>query len=206
MLRKQSQLAQKPLPETNLFAQGFKLIAGVDEVGRGCLAGPVVAACCILPQQYSLPGLNDSKKLSPKKRETLFKLIQEQALAYSIAFIDSGKIDQINILQASLLAMRQSIESINLQPDYVLIDGRDALQISIPQKPIINGDSLSPVISAASILAKVTRDNFMAEQEAVFPGFTFAQHKGYGTRQHLAELKQYGPSVIHRRSFKGVED
>ncbi len=182
--------------------EGFSLICGVDEAGRGPLAGPVCAAAVILPPDLELEGLNDSKKLSEKRREALYPLICEQALAYGIAFASEQEIDELNILQATFLAMHRAVGQLGLKPDLALVDGnREPDFGDIPVRTIIKGDSRSANIAAASILAKVTRDRFMLEQDAVYPQYGFAVHKGYGTQKHYAALREFGPCPIHRRSF-----
>ena len=182
--------------------EGFSLICGVDEAGRGPLAGPVCAAAVILPPDLELEGLNDSKKLSEKRREALYPLICEQALAYGIAFASEQEIDELNILQATFLAMRRAVEQLGQKPDLALVDGnREPDFGGIPVRTIIKGDSRSANIAAASILAKVTRDRFMLGQDAVYPQYGFAVHKGYGTQKHYAALREFGPCPIHRRSF-----
>ena len=182
--------------------EGFSLLCGVDEAGRGPLAGPVCAAAVILPPDLELEGLNDSKKLSEKRREALYPLICEQALAYGIAFASEQEIDELNILQATFLAMRRAVGQLGLKPDLALVDGnREPDFGDIPVRTIIKGDSRSANIAAASILAKVTRDRFMLEQDAVYPQYGFAVHKGYGTQKHYAALREFGPCPIHRRSF-----
>lgn len=182
--------------------EGFSLICGVDEAGRGPLAGPVCAAAVILPPNLELEGLNDSKKLSEKRREALYPLICEQALAYGIAFASEQEIDELNILQATFLAMRRAVGQLGRKPDLALVDGnREPDFGDIPVRTIIKGDSRSANIAAASILAKVTRDRFMLEQDAVYPQYGFAVHKGYGTQKHYAALREFGPCPIHRRSF-----
>ena len=182
--------------------EGFSLICGVDEAGRGPLAGSVCAAAVILPPDLELEGLNDSKKLSEKRREALYPLICEQALAYGIAFASEQEIDELNILQATFLAMRRAVGQLGLKPDLALVDGnREPDFGDIPVRTIIKGDSRSANIAAASILAKVTRDRFMLEQDAVYPQYGFAVHKGYGTQKHYAALREFGPCPIHRRSF-----
>ena len=182
--------------------EGFSLICGVDEAGRGPLAGPVCAAAVILPPDLELEGLNDSKKLSEKRREALYPLICEQSLAYGIAFASEQEIDELNILQATFLAMRRAVEQLGQKPDLALVDGnREPDFGGIPVRTIIKGDSRSANIAAASILAKVTRDRFMLEQDAVYPQYGFAVHKGYGTQKHYAALREFGPCPIHRRSF-----
>ena len=182
--------------------EGFSLICGVDEAGRGPLAGPVCAAAVILPPDLELEGLNDSKKLSEKRREALYPLICEQALAYGIAFASEQEIDELNILQATFLAMRRAVGQLGQKPDLALVDGnREPDFGDIPVRTIIKGDSRSANIAAASILAKVMRDRFMLEQDAVYPKYGFAVHKGYGTQKHYAALREFGPCPIHRRSF-----
>ena len=182
--------------------EGFSLICGVDEAGRGPLAGPVCAAAVILPPDLELEGLNDSKKLSEKRREALYPLICDQALAYGIAFASEQEIDELNILQATFLAMRRAVGQLGQKPDLALVDGnREPDFGDIPVRTIIKGDSRSANIAAASILAKVTRDRFMLEQDAVYPQYGFAVHKGYGTQKHYAALREFGPCPIHRRSF-----
>ena len=182
--------------------EGFSLICGVDEAGRGPLAGPVCAAAVILPPDLELEGLNDSKKLSEKRREALYPLICEQALAYGIAFASEQEIDELNILQATFLAMRRAVGQLGQKPDLALVDGnREPDFGDIPVRTIIKGDSRSANIAAASILAKVTRDCFMLEQDAVYPQYGVAVHKGYGTQKHYAALREFGPCPIHRRSF-----
>lgn len=178
------------------------LIAGVDEVGRGPLAGAVVAAAVILPTQHGIIGLADSKKLSEKRREALFDVIQENCLAWAIGEASVEEIDQINILQASLLAMQRAIDSLNISPTQVLVDGKHKPKVPYPTIAIIGGDATVEAISAASILAKVTRDRAMKALDAQYPGYGFAQHKGYGTKQHLAAIDELGPCDIHRRSFR----
>ena len=182
--------------------EGFSLICGVDEAGRGPLAGPVCAAAVILPPDLELEGLNDSKKLSEKRREALYPLICEQALAYGIAFASEQEIDELNILQATFLAMRRAVGQLGQKPDLALVDGnREPDFGDIPVRTIIKGDSRSANIAAASILAKVTRDRFMLEQDAAYPQYGCAVHKGYGTQTHYAALHEFGPCPLHRRSF-----
>ncbi len=184
------------------YDDGFSFVCGVDEAGRGPLAGPVCAAAVILPPDLDIEGLNDSKKLTDKRRRALYDVITEQALAYGIAFASEQEIDRINILQATFLAMRRAVEQLRLRPALALVDGnREPDFGSIPVRTIVKGDSLSANIAAASILAKVTRDRFMEEQDAVYPQYGFALHKGYGTQAHYAALREYGPCPIHRRTF-----
>ena len=182
-------------------AKGYKLICGVDEAGRGPLAGPVCAAAVILPEHIEIPGLNDSKKLSDKKRRELFPLIKEKAVAYGIALVDEKEIDRINILQATFLAMRRAVDSLSVKPSYVLIDGNRLPELDVPAEAIVKGDSRSASIAAASVLAKVTRDSYMEEMAQKYPAYSFDIHKGYGTKAHYAALSKYGPCPIHRMTF-----
>ncbi|WP_028573820.1 ribonuclease HII [Desulfonatronovibrio hydrogenovorans] len=178
--------------------------AGVDEAGRGCLAGPVVAAAVILPFPCPVSGLDDSKKLSSGKRSLLADQVKRQARAWSIGLSWPSEIDQINILQATLKAMARAVKGLKIIPDQILVDGNQKIPLEIPQKTIPGGDSLVPSISAASILAKTFRDGLMVSLEKKYPGYGFAGHKGYGTREHLRAIKSLGPSPVHRMTFKGV--
>ncbi len=189
--------------EAQARRQGYRLVAGVDEVGRGALFGPVVAAAVILDPGRHIPGLNDSKQLPPERREELAVLIRERALAAAVKAVDAARIDQMNIYQASRLAMRAAVEALDPQPDFLLTDAvrLDARQ---PQRPLIKGDCRSASIAAASILAKVERDHWMCTWDSVFPQFALAQNKGYATPEHLAALETYGPSPLHRLSFLPV--
>jgi ribonuclease HII len=187
--------------EQEYFNRGIKIICGVDEAGRGPLAGPVCAAAVILPPNTDIPGLNDSKKLSDKKRRELYPIIKEQAIAYGIAFADHNEIDEINILQATYLAMERAINQLQVKPELALIDGNRAKDFGIPVETVIHGDSLSASIAAASVLAKVTRDDYMLQMAEEYPGYDFEIHKGYGTKAHYAALTAHGPSPIHRMSF-----
>lgn len=187
--------------EQEVFAQGYTLVCGVDEAGRGPLAGPVCAAAVILPKNVEIPGLNDSKKLSDKRRRELFPIIKEAAVAYAIAFADHKEIDEINILQATYLAMERAISQLPVKPDFALIDGNRAKDFGLPVKTVVHGDSLSASIAAASILAKVTRDDYMLEMAQQYPGYGFEIHKGYGTKAHYAALTEHGPCPIHRMTF-----
>ena len=187
--------------EDSFYAQGYQVICGVDEAGRGPLAGPVCAAAVILPKHLEIPGLTDSKKLTDKKRRELFPLIQEQAVAYGIGLASQEEIDEINILQATFLAMERALSQLNVRPDMVLIDGNREREFGVPVQTVIKGDSLSANIAAASILAKVTRDNLMMELAQQYPQYGFEIHKGYGTKAHYEALRQHGASPIHRRSF-----
>ena len=188
--------------ERRLWSSGRSYIAGMDEVGRGPLAGPVVAAAVILPQDFDVLGIDDSKKLSPKKREELFEVIKEKALAWAIGWVGPERIDEINILEATKEAMTQAVQGLSLQPDHVLIDGNFTVRaLALPQTSIVKGDANSTSIAAASILAKVTRDRYMEEMDAVYPGYAFASNKGYGTKAHYDGLKAQGPTPIHRKTF-----
>ena len=187
--------------ERSLFAQGIHPIAGIDEAGRGPLAGPVCAAAVILPEGLVIEGLNDSKKLSDKKRRALSDIIINQAVAYGIALVDEKTVDEINILQATFLAMRQAAEQLTVQPALALVDGNRAPGLRVPVQTVVKGDSLSANIAAASILAKVTRDRLMERLDAEYPQYGFAVHKGYGTKAHYAALREYGPCPIHRMTF-----
>ena len=179
----------------------LNVICGVDEAGRGPLAGPVCAAAVILPEHLQIPGLNDSKKLTDKKRRELFPVIQQQAIAYGIGLASEAEIDEINILQATFLAMRRALEQLTVLPEIALIDGKRETDFGLPVKTVVKGDSLSANIAAASVLAKVTRDNIMVELAQQYPEYGFEIHKGYGTKAHYEALRTYGPSPIHRRSF-----
>lgn len=179
----------------------IKIICGVDEAGRGPLAGPVVAAACILPDGFVIDGLNDSKKLTEKKREKLFDIIIENALCYSIASASVEEIEEINILNAAMLAMNRAVDSLEIKPDLALIDGNTSRGFEIETKTVVGGDAISPSIAAASILAKVTRDRMCLEFDKIYPEYGFAKHKGYGTKQHMDALKEHGVTPIHRPSF-----
>lgn len=187
--------------ENQLHDEGFSVVCGVDEAGRGPLCGPVFAAACILPDGLVLEGLNDSKKLTPKKRDKLFDLICENAIAYCIASASVEEIDELNILEADLLAMRRAIDGLSLKADFALIDGNIARGFQIPARAVIGGDAKSPSIAAASILAKVARDRDCLELDVQYPKYGIAKHKGYGTKQHMDALRTYGPSPIHRKQF-----
>lgn len=187
--------------ENSLYSDEICLIAGVDEAGRGPLAGPVCAAAVILPKDLEIPGLNDSKKLTEKKRDELYDIILEKAEAYCIAMASEQEIDEINILQATFLAMRRALDGLKIRPDLALIDGNRETDFGLPVKTVIKGDSLSANIAAASILAKVTRDRLMEEYDKQYPQYGFAVHKGYGTKRHYAALDEHGASPIHRKSF-----
>ena len=187
--------------ERELHAEGVGLICGVDEAGRGPLAGPVCAAAVILPPEAELPGLNDSKKLSEKKREQLFPEIQRLALAWSVAFASVEEIEERNILGATMLAMNRAIAGLSLRPELALIDGNRNREIQVPSRCVVHGDARCASIAAASILAKVSRDRLMVELAREYPQYGFEQHKGYGTKAHYAALREYGPCPAHRPSF-----
>lgn len=190
--------------EKDCFDKGYKYVGGIDEAGRGPLAGPVVAACCILDPEKPVLGLDDSKKLSPKKRDALFDEIKEKAVAYAVVRVEADVIDEINILNATKKAMRQCVEEISVKPDVLLIDAVKLDGVSQEVIPIIKGDAKSNSIAAASILAKVTRDRIMEDYDIEYPGYGFAKHKGYGTAEHYAGIRAQGMCPIHRRSFLKV--
>ncbi len=183
------------------YLEGYRYIAGVDEAGRGPLAGPVVAAAVIFPREFKNKEINDSKKLSASKRETLYDIIKNEAIAVGVGVVESDLIDQINILRASLQAMYEAVQELNAAPDYLLVDGLHRVPIPTPQKPIVKGDSLSISIAAASIIAKVSRDRIMEIYHRQFPQYNFIRNKGYGTKEHRIALKEFGMCKIHRRSF-----
>lgn len=187
--------------EHTCTAEGYNVICGVDEAGRGPLAGPVCAAAVILPPDMEIPGLNDSKKLTDKKRRELYPVIKELAVAYSIVLVDHETIDSINILQATLSAMEQAIAGLDVKPELALIDGNREKDFGVPCKTVVHGDSLSASIAAASVLAKVTRDDVMMELAEKYPQYGFEIHKGYGTKAHYEALTAYGPCPIHRMTF-----
>ena len=189
------------LYENEAFSEGFETVCGVDEAGRGPLAGPVCAAALILPKGLVIDGLNDSKKLTDKKRRELYDVITQSAVSYGIAMATEQEIDEINILQATFLAMQRALDKLAVKPDLALIDGNRAKDFGLPVRTIVKGDSLSSSIAAASILAKVTRDRLMEQLDAQYPQYGFAVHKGYGTRRHYAALREYGPCELHRRTF-----
>ncbi|MGN0456745.1 MAG: ribonuclease HII [Acutalibacteraceae bacterium] len=187
--------------ENKVIASGFSAVCGVDEAGRGPLAGPVCAAAVILPPNTLIDGVNDSKKLSEKKREQLFDVIMQQSLAYCVAWASVEEIEEINILNAAMLAMKRAVEGLQLKADFALIDGNKKPPLDIPAYPIVKGDALSMSIASASILAKVSRDRLMREYDEKYPQYQFAKHKGYGTKLHKEMLLKYGPCEIHRPSF-----
>ncbi len=193
-------------PERALRAQGCRLIAGIDEAGRGPLAGPVVAAAVIIPDDFTHPSLNDSKKLTARMRDRLYvELTDDPRIQWAVAAIESDEIDRLNILRATHEAMRRAVTALRTPPDHVLIDGRPVRPFPITQTALVGGDGLSFSIAAASVIAKVTRDRLMAAMDVQHPGYDFAQHKGYGTALHLAKLRTHGPCPIHRRSFRPVQ-
>lgn len=187
--------------EESCYKNGFQRVCGVDEAGRGPLAGPVCAAAVILPPNIDIPGLNDSKKLSDKRRRELFPVIKEQALAYAIALVDETEIDEVNILQATFRAMERAVKELPAAPDYVLVDGNKLPQLDVEAQAVVHGDSLSASIAAASVLAKVTRDDIMLELAKTYPQYGFEIHKGYGTKAHYDALRAHGPCKIHRMTF-----
>lgn len=187
--------------EHDCFDRGLRLVCGVDEAGAGPLAGPVYAAAVILPADWTPAGLNDSKKVTPKKRDVLFDEICEHAQAWAVAAVDEKEIDRINILNARMKAMELAIRGLSITPEYALIDGNCSRGITLPNETIVGGDGSSASIAAASILAKVSRDRFMTELDARYPEYGFARHKGYGTKAHYEALRKYGPSPVHRLTF-----
>lgn len=182
-------------------AEGYEIVCGVDEAGRGPLMGPVCAAAVILPPHLDIEGLNDSKKLTEKKREALFSVITKKAVAYSVAFASVAEIDEINILNAAMLAMKRAIEGLSVKADFALIDGNCSRNIPVPCKTVVGGDAKSPSVAAASVLAKVSRDRLCYELDREYPQYGFAKHKGYGTKEHIEALKKYGPCPCHRKTF-----
>ena len=192
--------------EKNAWNSGYYYVAGIDEAGRGPLAGPVMAAAVILPVGHTIQGVDDSKKLSPDKRERLFDIIMAQALSVGVGSMTPADIDRINILQATRRAMLAAVLNLSQLPDCLLIDGISTIDSTIPQKTVKKGDSLSLSIAAASIIAKVTRDRIMIEMDAKYPGYGFAGHKGYGSEAHMDAIKRLGPSPIHRLTFGGVKE
>ncbi len=192
--------------ENETRKHGHKIIAGIDEAGRGPLAGPVVAASVILPENCRVEGLNDSKKLSEKKRNLIFQIIRKKAVAIGIGITYENIIDQINILQAARAAMADSVSRLSCKPDFLLIDGNQKIPFIIPQLTIKKGDVLSASIAAASVIAKVTRDRMMLHYDGIYPQYGFSRHKGYGTQDHLKNISKFGPCKIHRKTFKGVKE
>ena len=192
--------------EKELFKKGYRLIAGVDEAGRGPLAGDVYAAAVILDPDDEIEGLNDSKKLTEKKREELYEEITKRALAYAICPVSAEVIDEVNILNATFMAMNGAVDNLSVKPDFVLIDGNRIKDMKTEHETVVKGDAKSASIAAASILAKVARDRYMLELDKKYPEYNFSKHKAYGTKEHLELIKKYGPSPIHRKSFKGVKE
>lgn len=201
MKKQQDEIINWHKYENETRSAGYKTICGVDEAGRGPLAGPVCAAAVILPEGCVIDGLNDSKKLTEKKREALFDVIKEKAVAYSVAMASEKEIDEINILQATFLAMSRAVNSLSVKPDFVLVDGNRDPKLGIKTETVIKGDALSASIAAASVLAKVTRDRYMLEMCKQYPQYMFEKHKGYGTKLHYEMIEKYGISDIHRKSF-----
>lgn len=190
------------LYENSARQEGFQTICGIDEAGRGPLAGPVFAAAVILPEHCGIEGINDSKKLSPKKREAVFTRITAGAVSYGIGFATEQEIDEINILQATFLAMKRAYDALNVPPDLVMVDGNQKPPLgSVETRTLVKGDALSASIAAASILAKVSRDRLLLKIDEIYPQYGFAKHKGYGTAYHVEMLKKYGPCPVHRRTF-----
>lgn len=187
--------------ENSLYNEGYKFVAGIDEAGRGPLAGPVCAAAVILPEDLVIDGINDSKKLTEKKREILFDIITKSAIAYSIEFVSPEVIDEINIKQATSLAMHNALKNLKIKADFVIIDGNDNIPYEIPFKYVIKGDAKSQTIAAASILAKVSRDRLMIKLNEEYPEYGFAKHKGYGTKVHIEAIQKFGVLPVHRKSF-----
>lgn len=192
--------------EKKLWENGYELVAGVDEAGRGPLAGPVYAAAVIFPKGIVIDGVNDSKKLSEKRREELFDVIIENALAYSIASVDEKEIDRINILNASMKAFKLALDGLTVKADFALLDGNRAPELDIPYETVVKGDAKVQAIAAASILAKVSRDRYICEMDKLYPQYGFAKHKGYPTKEHKEAVAVFGPSPIHRLTFKGVAE
>ncbi len=192
--------------EQPFYEEGFATLAGVDEVGRGCIAGPVFAAAVILPRAWRLPELDDSKKLKAPVRERLSEAILREAVASCVAMVSVEEVDRLNILWASMKAMRLAVEGLGVKPELLLVDGNRVTDLKLPQRAIVAGDARCASIAAASVIAKVARDRWMAEREAEYPGFSFARHKGYGTAQHLRELKAHGATPLHRRTFAPVQE
>lgn len=190
--------------EEKLYDEGFHLICGVDEAGRGPLAGPLVVAACILPPFLRIEGINDSKQLSAKKRKELYKVIVKNALAYKIVFVTEEDVDSLNIYQATKKGMLMAIAGLKNKPDYALIDAMPLGELEIPHNSIIHGDARCASVAAASILAKVTRDEYMEKMDIKYPNYGFKKHKGYGTKAHMQALEKYGPCKIHRKSFAPV--
>lgn len=200
--KEEERLKELKKDEEKLHSNGVKLIAGIDEAGRGPLAGPVVVGIAIMPEDSMIEGVNDSKKVSEKKREKLYDLITQEAIAWNVGIADQNEIDEINILNATKLALTRAIEGLKIKPDLILVDALTNINtLGIPYKSIIKGDAKEYSIAAASILAKVTRDRMMREYDEIYPQYGFSGHKGYGTAKHIAAIKEYGPCILHRKSF-----
>ena len=197
----EQKLEEMKVYENGLYEKGIKYIAGIDEVGRGPLAGPVVAAAVVLPEDFDVIGVNDSKKLSEKKREELFEIIKEKAVSFAFGIVDNETIDEINILEATKKAMKEAVEGLDVQPEHLLIDAVSLADVDIPQTPIIKGDEKSVSVAAASILAKVTRDRMMVEYSEIYKDYSFEKNKGYGTKAHYEGIEKAGICPIHRKSF-----
>lgn len=197
---------EEPFSEDEIYRRGYGCVAALDEAGRGPLAGPVVAGAVVLPKGCRIEGVRDSKQLSPSQREALYPKILAEAVDYGIGVVDSGVIDQINILQATRRAMQQALLALRRPPDFLLVDGMNLPESNLPQMAIVKGDRICHAISAASILAKVARDRLMAGYHRAYPQYNFLRHKGYGTAEHLQRLREHGPCQIHRKSFKGVKE
>lgn len=194
-------LEEMKIFENELHAEGIRYIAGIDEVGRGPLAGPVVAAAVVLPEDFDVIGVNDSKKLSEKKREELFEIIKEKAVSFAFGIVDNETIDEINILESTKKAMKEAVEGLDVQPEHLLIDAVNLADVDIPQTPIIKGDEKCVSVAAASILAKVTRDRMMVEYSEIYKDYSFEKNKGYGTKAHYEGIEKAGICPIHRKSF-----
>ena len=192
--------------EDAAYAQGYCRVAGLDEVGRGTLAGPVVAAVVLFESKSTITGLKDSKQLTSEQRDSLYPAILQDAVAVSLGVVEAAVIDRINILEATRLAMQRAIENLPIQPDYLLLDAITLPRVPIPQRPIIKGDQLSVSIAAASIVAKVTRDRLMSKYHEEYPQYNFLAHKGYATSEHRKQIREHGPCRIHRKTFRGVYD
>lgn len=200
--KEEERLKELKKDEEKLHSNGVKLIAGIDEAGRGPLAGPVVVGIAIMPEDSMIEGVNDSKKVSEKKREKLYDLITQEAIAWNVGIADQNEIDEINILNATKLALTRAIEGLKIKPDLILVDALTNINtLGIPYKSIIKGDAKEYSIAAASILAKVTRDRMMREYDEIYPQYGFSGHKGYGTAKHIAAIKEYGPCILHRKNF-----
>ena len=200
--KEEERLKELKKDEEKLHSNGVKLIAGIDEAGRGPLAGPVVVGIAIMPENSMIEGVNDSKKVSEKKREKLYDLITQEAIAWNVGIADQNEIDEINILNATKLALTRAIDGLKIKPDLILVDALTNINtLGIPYKSIIKGDAKEYLIAAASILAKVTRDRMMREYDEIYPQYGFSGHKGYGTAKHIAAIKEYGPCILHRKSF-----